>query len=85
VTTPKPPNPQAWLPYAGFALAIAGVIYQGGIQSNMISQNTARIVALELAQKQSADAINNMNLRGERSAAKLDFLVEQAQRAEQRK
>lgn len=82
---PKPPQQNGWLPYAGFALALAGIIYQGGVLASTVEQNTARIVALEIANKTTTDAITQMNLRGERSAAKLDFLVEQAQSRDHRK
>jgi len=82
----RPPGgPQSLLPYAGFALAIAGIIYQGGILSSTVQQNSARLTVLEAADKARTLQLEQMNIRGERSAAKLDFLVERAQDEEKRR
>lgn len=83
---PRPPQgPQGWLPYAGFVLAIAGIIYQGGILSSTVAQTAARVTSLEINDKARNLDIQAMNLRGERSAAKLDFLVERAAAIEERR
>lgn len=73
-------QPQAWLPYAGFALTLAGIIYQGGILKSNVDQSLIRIAALEAAAKAESSKLEGMNIRGERNEAKLDFLVEEAQR-----
>jgi hypothetical protein len=80
MATPTPPSAPVWLPYMGFLLAVGGIIYQGGQLSSQVSQDAARITRLEAAMAASTQQINDMNLRGERSAAKLDFLVENAKR-----
>lgn len=65
-----------WLPYAGLAITIAGIIYQAGTLTNRVQANTERVVALEAANASMKDAINDMNLRGARMETKLDLLVE---------
>lgn len=66
------------LPYAGFLLAVGGIIYQGGQLSGRVQSISERTDKLELAALRDGTRINEINMRSERSSAKLDFLVQQA-------
>lgn len=69
------PGKKEWLPYAGFVLTVAGMIWQGGVMSAQIDSNTDRITQLEARNRESVAKLEQMNIRGENNAAKLDFLV----------
>lgn len=62
-----------WLAWAGFALAVAGIIYQSGGVTQRIADNDKRITRLEVM----AQEVNSVNIRLARIEAKLEFLAEQ--------
>jgi hypothetical protein len=79
------PRQVAWLPYAGFIVAVAGMVYQSGQLSNQIKSNTDRITVLEISDRAKDAKLSDINVRGAENATKLDFLVQQARDVEQRR
>lgn len=78
--TPRPSTQRqgAWLPYVGFLLAIAGIVFQGGILTSRVQQNSDRIAKLEASDADRTKVLQAMDLRGQRNEDKLDFLVSEA-------
>lgn len=71
--SPRQPN---WLPYAGFMLAVGGIIYQSGQLTGDVRRNTERITKLEAVQGAAGTDINAINVRTARIEAKLDAMRE---------
>lgn len=76
------PSPNNWIPYAGFLLAVAGIVYQSGQLTGDVQSNTERIAKLEAAVMSNSTDVNAINVRTARIEAKLDLLVP-ARKAEQ--
>jgi hypothetical protein len=66
-------------------LAIAGIIYQGGVVTNRVQTTVDRVTKLEVENTARSTELRDLNLRGVRNEAKLDFLVQQAAAQEQRR
>lgn len=69
------PQPQSWIPYAGFMLAVAGIVYQSGQLTGDVRSNTERIAKLEASLANNSTDINAINVRSARIEAKLDLIV----------
>lgn len=63
-----------WLPYAGFIVAVAGIVWQGGTLAGNVQRNTERITAIEAAEAARTDRIQAIDVRTARIEAKLDLL-----------
>lgn len=73
-------RPHNWVPYAGLMLAVAGIIYQGGVLSNSVQRNTERIVVLESNDASRDAAVGTIDRRTAAIEAKLDLLLEDRKR-----
>lgn len=73
-----PPRERSWIPYVGFAITLAGIIWQGGVLSAQVTQNAGRITKLEVTEDARTQSLEEIRLRGATNEAKLNFLVEQA-------
>ena len=80
----QPPSKRDWLPYAGFLLAVGGIVYQGGAMSAQLASTTERVVQLEVRDREKMAKLEEISTRGERSAMKLDFLVQAAHATDKR-
>lgn len=74
----QPRSDTRWIPYLGFALTLAGMIFQGGVLSNRVANNTDRIAKIEALQNTVTSTLGDMNARSARNEAKLDLLLQQA-------
>lgn len=82
---PRPPRqPQQWLPYLGLITLAGGIVYQSGVISNRVDGLTERIARIETTNAGTAAALSDINVRGARNEAKLDFLVSDKIKAERR-
>lgn len=71
----RPPQSTGWLPYAGFMLAIAGIVYQGGLLSGAVQRNSERLGRLESIDQARSDRIQAIDVRTARIEAKIDLVV----------
>ena len=72
----QPPTKKDLLPYAGFALTVGAMIWQGGQMSGQVKSNTDRITQMEARGRETTAKLEEINMRSEKSSAKLDFLIE---------
>jgi hypothetical protein len=76
MTTNRPgKSTPGWLPYAGFALAVCGMIYQAGGLAGRVDRNAERIAVLEARIEEARSKQDAMNERGARIETKLDYLT----------
>lgn len=73
-----PRRAESWIPYAGFLLAVAGIVYQGGQLSGSVQRNTERISQLEATDAARTDRIQSIDVRTARIEAKLDLMSPKA-------
>jgi hypothetical protein len=79
-TQPQRPQTPQWIPYVGLMLAIAGIIYQGGVLSSSVQRNTERITRLEGQYDGLQTSLSGIDSRTARMEAKQDLMLQEAKR-----
>lgn len=75
-----PRRPESWVPWVGLLIAVAGIIYQGGMLAGSVQRNTERITTIEAGEAARSDRIQAIDVRTARIEAKVDLLTPEARK-----